>query len=261
MIDPYRKLGRRPSLPHQLRNRLIARNYLSALPEPPAHCLWGRTITDWLWLKNDVLGDCGPAAMYHGLYSKIATLSAVIPNTATPQPTDAEVIAFYSAASGYNPARPWTDQGVSNSDMLAVAQKKGMTYAGVNHKIGPYAAIDATDTTTIRQAVYYLGGCLIGCNLPQDWYDNFGPNKTWDTTNSKIIGGHDVWAYAYNSSGFYIVTWGQPGTFVTWAGAKQNCDEIDAIAEQDAWIGPTERTPQGITLTNWLADVKALTGN
>ena len=80
--------------------------------------------------------------------------------------------------------------------------------------------------------------------------DNYGPGKKWDKTNSGIVGGHDLWAYAYDSAGFYIVTWGTPGTLVTLAGAKQNCDEIDGIAEQDAWINDGH-TPQGIQLTQW----------
>jgi hypothetical protein len=258
-----RKLGRRPSLPKDLRRRLVLKKYMDALPDVPDECDWTGGITDWQMLLNGgdgALGDCGPAAMFHGVMSKLACVATGSGLALPTPPADVEVVKFYSAAGGYVPGRPWTDGGVNNSDMLSVAQKQGLTLAGQHHVIGPYASVQADDFGTIKKAIYYLGGCLVGCNLPNSWYTNSGPGVVWDKTNSRIVGGHDIWAYAYNKDGFFIVTWGQGGTLVTWAGAEQNCDEIDGLSEQDAWIAANDRTPNGIQLVQWLEDVKVLTG-
>ena len=250
-----RKLGRLPSRPHDLRRRLLLRNYTAQLPDPPPVCDWSANIADWRMLKNDELGDCGPAAVFHGSMSKTASTTSLI------IPTDDEVVAFYSAAGGYRPGRPWTDGGVNNSDMLSVAQKQGYTTGGQKKQAGPYASIEPGDVATLKRAVYYLHGMLIGCNPPAYWYDNFGPGKVWDRTNSRIDGGHDIWCYGYNADGLLIVTWGKPGTLVTWAGIEQNCDELDAIAEADVEINPaTGRTAQGMLMLDWQQAATELTG-
>jgi hypothetical protein len=251
-----RKLGLLPSRPHDLKRRLVLAKYVADLPDPPDECDWTGSISDWLMLMNDQLGCCGPAAWFHGCMSKVACSQSTII-----QPTDQELVAFYSTVGGYRPGRPWTDGGVNNADMLSIAQKQGFTIGGVHRTIGPYAGVDAADVATIKKAIYYLHGCLIGIQLPRYWYDNFGKGKVWDKTNSPIEGGHDIWGYKYDRDGVYIVTWGDGETLMTWAGAEQNADDITAIAEKDAEINPaTGRTAQGILLQDWKQEVQILTG-
>jgi hypothetical protein len=210
-------------------------------------------------LANDSLGDCGPAAMFHGRMSKIAfDLKKVV------SPTDDEVIKFYSAAGGYVPGRPSTDGGVDNPTMLSVAQKEGITLGGVTTLMGPYATVvpdgGSPWQATAQTGIAYLQGALIGVNLPNDWYQSYGPGNVWDVTNSAIVGGHDLWCIGYNATGPVIITWGQP-TQCTWAGIAQNATDINCIADQTDEISPTTGcTGDGINLAAWTADVQAITG-
>jgi hypothetical protein len=187
-MDDNRKLGRiiLPPDDPSLVNRLALAPYMADLPAAPDHCDWTAGITAWGMIGNDQYGDCGPAAWEHGLMSKLA---AAMGKPTTP-PTTAETLQFYHAVSGPG------DNGVDNSTMLKTAQRVGCHCGGTLYKAGPYASIKATDHETIKKAIWYLGGCLVGCNLPGDWYNNFGPGKVWDKTNSAIEGGHDIWCFS-----------------------------------------------------------------
>jgi hypothetical protein len=257
VLDPTRRLGRLPGAPKDTNRRLALRKYVSDMEPVPPTCDWTGSLTNWLMLMNDQLGDCGIAAMFHGTMSKLASLLTTPTILA---PTDAEVVAFYSAAGGYRPGKPWTDAGVNNPTMLSLAQKQGYMIGGQKRRIGPYAQISGSDVATIQQGIYFLGGALFGIELSKTCYDNFGPGNVWDVDGSRIIGGHDVWAFGYNDKGPLVVTWGQP-TQCTWAWAAQYADDIEAIAEADAFVDPVSGlTPNGLALAAWQADVTQLTG-
>ena len=77
-----------------------------AFPPPPPVVDWIGPKIQWGVMANDVIGDCVPACMGHAIeaWTGVASNSIVIP--------DADVIAAYSALSGYNPNTGANDNGV-----------------------------------------------------------------------------------------------------------------------------------------------------
>src|SRR4051812_17423635 len=71
---------------------------LSALPPPPLECDWTAKVgAKWGMMLNDRIGDCAIAAPGHMMMAWTA-------NAGRPfVPTDAQVLAAYSAVSGYDP--------------------------------------------------------------------------------------------------------------------------------------------------------------
>jgi hypothetical protein len=113
---PTFKLGRnRPALNAR---RLRFSDYVSpSLPVPPQVEHWAPTAKAWNCLENvyanDTLGDCVEAGGAHliGLWRGAA-------GSGGPYPTVDQVVAVYSAATGYVPGDPATDQGTDEVSFL-----------------------------------------------------------------------------------------------------------------------------------------------
>ena len=94
------KLGKRAPKLHA--KTLFFKNYHVAVPPPPSVCYYDKRLrqSDWLMLGNDNVGDCAIAAPAH---------QAILENSYTrliSNPTLDDVMATYSAISGYNSTSP-----------------------------------------------------------------------------------------------------------------------------------------------------------
>lgn len=235
----------------------------AAAPTPPAVCDYSAKAAAVLAniYGNDMLGDCVIAAVEH--------TEGVMTGNAGANPlsfTDQQTIAFYSAACGYNPADPNSDQGCDIQTVLAYWENNGSP-AGSNHKIAGYMAVDPTNDLELRQAVWLFENLIFGMELPEPWINPIPTQSgfTWDVAGQ--IGpnnGHCFPAFGYDPSRFLISTWGMTG-FITNAavakyGAASQYGEVYVAVSQDSINAASSLSPSGLDWPSLLSAFQALGG-
>lgn len=235
-----RMLGKLPPK-HDVRTlQLAAYLHPEDLPAPPPARDWThRANADWKMLANDRLGDCTCAAAAHLI--QLWTANARKEFTAS----DQDVIAAYSAITGYDPARPETDQGAVELDVLRYWRTTGIA----GHKIGAFAKVEPADRTMVEASVSLFGGLYIGCALPlraqrQTIWDR--PDHPTDDDAPGSWGGHAMTVAAYSRTGVALVTWGAI-KFATWSWFLAYCDEAYAVLSPD-WVDGGDAAPNGFDL-------------
>ena len=229
-----RMLGRRPAKRDRRVPRLAA--VTATLPAAPARFTsYVDAVPRWILGENDKLGDCtcvGPANAILAL-----TTAAGAPRRLP----DADIVAFYSAVSGYRPSDPSSDAGAMIEDVLAAWHSHGFDA----DTLDGYASIDPADHERVKQAIAFLGPVDLGLNLPSGWLRA----SVWDvsTAGADIAGGHCVCAVGYDAEGLQIVSWGQVFT-LTWAGWDRAVDEAHALLSRDA-LTKAGRDPAGVDWT------------
>jgi len=168
-IDPRKlKLGKQPAR-HDPRTLLLASYVTPALPTPPASCDLTGKVNSWGMMANDQIGDCTCAAAGHLLMEWTAN-----DQNKMFTPTDKQIVAAYSAITGYNPATGANDNGAVEIDVLNYWRQSGIAA----HKIGAYVALEPSNHIHIMDSVYLFEGCYIGLRLPisaQDQVKNHQP--------------------------------------------------------------------------------------
>jgi hypothetical protein len=180
------KLGLRPHDPERVgRVVKLAPNLL------PVDPLLSSTPTDWaagrVWdgdvLDNDVLGNCGPAAVVHWL--RLMALAAERTDLVF---TNQDVLDLYTAM-GYN-GTPESDTGVILLDLMEYMQRVGVR--GV--RFDCFFSVGHADPEHLATAVY-VAPLIVGATLTRACQST----STWDATSAndpKEWGGH---AYLYHS--------------------------------------------------------------
>ncbi len=253
-----RMLGKLPPK-HNSRTLKLAK-YLgpgaATLPTPPAKNFWeykSIPANGWGTMANDSVGDCTCACFGHMLMMWLAHAGIMV------KPTDAEILSFYTAVTGYDPSDPSTDQGAAITDVLALLQNTGITIGGKIYKILAWAQIDQTNKTEVEQANYIFGGLDIGFNVPQSAMDQTDAKQSWEVVpdDGGIIGGHSVPIFGYGSRGATCVTWGALQQ-MSWDFFAKYCDEAYCIITEE-WLSQAgELTPSGFDLAALTADLAAL---
>lgn len=161
--------------------------------------------------RNDVKGCCVITDRMHSL----GIWSANDPDSGgVILATDAEVDEQYSGICGPG------DRGCVITDVLDVAVSRGIKAGGKYYKIDGYVSIDWTSKDLTKAALELFGTLCVGINLPNAWTQN----SIWDTTNTAIVGGHDVPGCGFgdgaavlntNSDGVVIASWGRL-YLITW---------------------------------------------
>ncbi len=243
------KFGKLP--PKFNRKTLRLSNYITGtLPTAPAK-LWREykvPPTAWGMDMNDTVGDCTCAAIAHMVMLFTAHTGAMV------TPTDDQVIAVYSAVTGYVPGDQSTDNGAAITDVLAYWQSTGIA----GHKILGWAQIGLTPPQ-IKLAMYLFGAVDIGFNVPQSAMDQFQTGQNWDVVSPDggIIGGHSVPLFGAGSAGFDCTTWGA-NQKLTNAFAAAYVDEGYVVVTQD-WINAASGlAPNQFDLATLQADLAAV---
>lgn len=204
--------GRLPNDPGKPRLRLTAGHPPTEYTPPPTLdrysavelALWGMDgNADW--------GDCTMADVDHEVKSDQAAAGNPLV-----QSTDGEVLAGYSAVTGFDPnagppGQNPTDQGASMQDVRAYWRKHGFTLGGKVHKILLFAELHQTDMPLVKWALDQFGALGVGVNLPNSAMDQFNAGQPWDVVpdDGGIDGGHAIALVGYDAEWLYIVTWGQ----------------------------------------------------
>jgi hypothetical protein len=223
--------------------------YLSAVPAPPKKVYWEYKVPADLWgmFSNDTIGDCTCACIAHMIMLATAHTGKMV------TPTVAEVVAAYSAITGYVPGNESTDNGANISDVLNYWQNTGIA----GHKITAWAQVDQTNIQEVKQAIWLFGGVDIGIEVFQSMEDQFDAREPWDNPSGDDLGGHSIPLFGYGSEGTTGVTWAalqQMG----WPCFSKICSEAYAVITPD-WINQLSgKTYSGFDLAQLQADLAAL---
>jgi|GEM_PF-452422 len=246
-----RCMGKKP-VRHDPRTLMLRRYLPTSLPPPPVSVDWTKAATPrWGMMKNDELGDCTGAAVGHAEQDWTAN------NGSEFTVTDADVVAFYSGSTGYNPADPSTDQGGVELDVLNYWRKTGMA----GRKIRAFVALEPKDRTHVQQSVFLFGGCYIGLALPA-FAENQGTTWTIPAGGDEgslepgSWGGHAVWVLGYDQNWVYFISWGEVYK-MSWAFWNAYCDESYACLSDD-WCSSGE-APSKFDLATLEADLNQVT--
>lgn len=126
------------------------------LAPAPRSVDWTAQIPSWPMFANDTLGDCTSAAAAHMIQCWTANAGHAF------TPTNAQVIAAYSATGHYIAGNPATDQGAVELDVLNFWRQQGIA----GHKIAAYVSFSPQNLEHTRQAINLFGGIYIGLALP-----------------------------------------------------------------------------------------------
>lgn len=239
MIAVTRKLGKRRPRHDQRTAHFADFLHRSKLPAVPALRDWlAGAPTDLGMMRNDTIGDCGFAGQAHAVQSwslarggKMLTIG------------DDDVVAAYSACTGYSANDPSTDQGVVLLDALKFWRSTGIG----GHKINAYVHVDPRNVQHVKIAIELFGGVYCGAQLPlsaegaNGWTGKHGRLTGDDRPGS--WGGHCMWAPAYDDVGLTFVTWGYRQK-ADWQWWLNYADECWAVLATD-WVSGAYPAPSG----------------
>ena len=225
-----RKLGKLPAR-HDPRT-LPLRKFLRLLPiAPPALDLAADAALPWGTMLNSELGCCTCSAPGH--LTQAWTGNAGNPFT----PPDADILAMYEGACGYDPTDPTTDQGGVELDVMKWWTKNGI---GTRPPLGAFAKVNRGYQQEVCSAAAMFEGLYIGLQLPL----TARPQTVWDVVDQNLQGdstpgswgGHAVCVVGYDSHFVYVVTWGEV-VAMTWPFWFAYVDEAYALISQDELDG------------------------
>jgi hypothetical protein len=278
------KLGRKPRRWDHRRLQLSKYLDIGKLPPTPPIVRYSPAVLragGYRMLLNNLLGCCVPAGIFH-LFMQMAANAG----RPMPAPSDADVIALYSAIGGYVLGDPSTDNGCDMLTALNYARNTGISVGGVIHKVGAFVEINLADPDEFAAATWLFGGtfnaanmpaavqgasswCNVPANLSGDWEPGSWGGHCFDTADATLL------TIAAKTRGFWAclkqLFKAQPdGTqydMVTWGALiptdtsfiRAFCDECYAVIAAD-WLEDNGKCPAGFdvaTLTDDLAVVSA----
>jgi hypothetical protein len=206
------KLGKKPASPRP--TDLKFANFAAAikLPSVPSRFGHGSTYADWKMLGNDRYGDCvwAGAAHEHMLLNKVV-YGRDVPFD------DKAVLGDYTAATGFDPTDPSTDNGTDVHEALDYRRKTGIADANSNrHLIGAYVSLDPKNWQQLEQAAFIFGAVGVGFEFPGSAMDQFSAGKPWDyVADSPIEGGNYVptAGSVHAKDQAAVITWGKRQVF------------------------------------------------
>lgn len=234
-------------------NSLNFRSYLgSKLPPPPDKVYREYKIPPDAWgmFGNDTIGDCTLAAIAHLIMLWTSHAGKLV------IPDQKDVIAAYSAITGYNPVTGANDDGAAITDVLNYCQTTGVA----GHKILGWAQLDHKNITRRAQGVWLFGALNVGVQLPANAQDQFTQRKNWELEpyDGGNEGGHCIIETGYGREGENYCSWGRGDQKASRAWTNQYVDEAYVAFTPD-WIDEASGlAPNGFNVDALRADLKAL---
>lgn len=239
------KYGKKPKRTD--RRTLALGTFVTADAAPPAAKNWGTAVAhSWGMLGNDTVSDCAWAGQAHA-----DMLWAANGDQRNLDITTADVLAAYSAATGYDPANPSTDRGTDLLTALNYWHKTGID----GETIDVFTEIDPQNTDHVKLAIALTGCVYVGVQLPRsvephsetdipDWMVTPDGNPNNDPNPDA---GHCIIYSGYDSGTIDVITWGRQ-IKATWDFHNAYCDEIYAMVSPD-WFDKTGTAPSGLNLS------------
>ena len=203
-----RKLGRKPNDATKRRIVLDAEQLLSVPVVPPATVDYYSKVPAHTWGMdgNQAVGDCTCADVDH----EVKSMQVVAGNPEVVS-TEAQIVAAYSAITGYTPTNPNSDQGAEMQDVRNYWLKTGFRLGTSTDRILLFAELKPVSSTDlIKLALSRFGAIGLGINFPASAMTQFDKGQPWDVVHgSQIEGGHAIALVGYDPDFWYVVTWGQ----------------------------------------------------
>lgn len=266
------KYGRKPvrHTPASFMRSHIMTRALNALGTPPAtspdwvSAVMKQSSMGWGMFGNDEYGDCVIADCAHAEMLRTANVGGIW------IPTLTQTLALYAYFQGYtgDPSSVSDidkylanhDDGCNELDVITYLTKNGW----LGRKLDGSANLDPTQLDQIKWAVSIFGASRLGLNLPDSAQPQFEGGEAWDyVPGARLDGGHDVPVVGYDTSYFYVVTWGklQPvsPSFMTakYADGTPYVEEAHAELAFD-WVNAAGTCPANLDLTKLVADLTAI---
>lgn len=245
-------LGKLPSR-HDPRTLRMAKYLTGPVTPAPSSRAWAPDWLRWKMYSNDKVGCCTIAAQAH-----ITQLWGAASGFNDIGPSEAEVMAAYSAISGYDPAKPETDVGANMLDALNHWRKAGVG----QHKIYSYVKLDVGDRAQIMAAINLFGAIYVGAQLPEACRGR----PVWTAPGNATMhqpewmagswGGHAMASHGYTSMGVFLVSWGET-MHASWQWMLDFCDEVYAVLGPE-WADEGRASPGGFTLDALRMDLTRL---
>ena len=206
-------------------------------------------------LGNDTIGLCVLAALAHQsmLVGQLTGVPVAI--------TRDQVIALYSALTGYRPGNEMSDLGYEIRSALDVARIQGMW----GHRVLAFASVDWTDPLQVEIAIWLGCGVQAGFQLPLAGADHLDArgHQLWDVPDAGwpsgqgpgSRGGHAVHQHAHSTARDEGISWGQRTAWTRpW---QQACQDEAWLVLWDHWADAGRPAPNGFALADLLADARA----
>jgi len=248
------KKGLLPNDPSRPRVRLSQALIPGTVAPPQAN--WGHIPLIGM-LGNDLWGDCPFAGGGH-----MVEAASFWGQGQEIELTTAQVLAAYSAATGFNPSagppgsNP-TDNGSSLQTALEYLQQTG--FAG--QKITMFGELDIADTNGWQLALSLFGPLMLGAGVTDADQQAFEAGKIWDITPGMQATPEDhcIILCGYQPGVYWGWTWGGiQGMTPAWF--AQNAYEVWGVATPE-WVNAnTGKDPEGVSLAVLGQEYTAVTG-
>jgi hypothetical protein len=252
-----RKLGRAPSPKSKIKKLLMLSDFadikaiLAKIPENFGHDTC-KPASGWGMAANDQYGCCVWAGAYH---------EHDLANTMAGRPfkwTDKQVLADYSKVTGFDPAKPETDQGTDMMKAAAYRLKTGIADTSRRrHKIAGYVGLEPGNWEQYRVAAYLFGAAGIGMLWTGANWDQMKRRQPIDyVRGASNDGGHYICGVGDHQKIISTVSWGAI------MGMTRKCydmqvDEALAYVIPD-YLNSKGQTPEGFDLPALLRAVQQI---
>jgi hypothetical protein len=259
------KFGRKPAV-HNLRtmrSALALAPHLDALGPAPANsndyvaAVVAKATYEGTWgmLGNDTVGCCVIADDGHYEMLRTANSGTIA------QPTTAEILAQYSAETGYDPSQTQpdgtnpTDNGTDETGDCQYMISTGL----LGHKSQATAMVNPSNLDHVKWTMQIFGRCRMGISVTQKMMDQFNAGEPWsDTDTTAAAEDHDVPLVLYTGQTLYVVTWGRLQLVTEACFRALCCFEAHAEAFPD-WITSQGTAPSGLDMEHLISDLQAVT--
>lgn len=245
------KLGKRAPRPHPNTLRLSL-FFKDDLPEPARRVFreYKTPPEAQKMYLNDKYSCCVFAALCNKIiHDTVHTGTIVIP-------TDEEMLAAYSAVTGFNAATGAHDDGAIMTEALEYMREVGIA----GHKILAWAQIDHRNLKHRRLGVQMFGATLLGAQMPNSAMDQFDAGKSFSVSwkNIGMAGGHAMMKPGYGAEGSNYVTWSKWDQKVGLSWENHYVDEEYVVISPDWLNKATQQTPGGLDLAALEKAISAL---
>jgi hypothetical protein len=249
---PTLKLGKTDARHDAVALKLV--NYLpSTLPAHPTTFGHYGMVPDYPILANDQYGCCVWAGAAHEHQIMVAEGKGSVTFA------DRQILAAYSAVTGFSPDDPSTDQG---TDMVAAANYRRKTgiqdTASHMHTVAAYAALDVGDDNQVETAAWLFGAVGVGWQLPKSAMLQFQDGKPWkiSRSNTEILGGHYVPIVGADADWLYGITWAKVIPIDRKFLRKYMDEGLAYLSTEILWGG---KSLENFTATQLLGDLRGIT--
>lgn len=248
------QLGKLPARPGAVQLKFSTYFNTTVLPTPPATFGHDVLVPSFPMFANDQYGDCLWAGAGHETQIWTAEGSGVSAKFA-----DSNLLAAYSAVTGFRPNDPSTDNGTDMQLAASYRRRVGLRdIHGKRHKVGAYVALQPGNLDELYTAMWLFGAVGIGIEFPASAMDQFNSRQPWDvsTVNTNIDGGHYIPGAGHHAGLINVITWGRE-IGMTEAFYKKYNDETLAYVSTETLNGKG-LTLEGFDLRTLLHDLSAV---